>query len=1572
MNQGDLRSESQNSAAEQHDALHIAIVGMAGRFPGSETLEEFWRNLRDGVECISFLSDEELQAIGVPRRTTKKKNFVKAGALLRDVGQFDAAFFGYSPREAELMDPQHRIFLECSWEALESAGYQSETYPGLIGAYAGTSLSSYLLYNVLPSLADIHSEENFEAMIGNDKDFLSTRVAYKLNLKGPAVDVQTGCSTSLVAIHLACQALLCYQCDMALAGGVSVQVPQRTGYYYIENGINSPDGHCRAFDAQAQGTIFGSGAGVVVLKRLGDAIEDRDHIHAVIRASAINNDGAQKVGYTAPSVEGQCSVIATAQSLAGVAPETISYVECHGTGTNLGDPIEVLALTNAFRAGGNKGKFCALGSVKSNVGHLDAAAGVAGLLKTVLAIEHKLIPPSLHFESPNPKIDFENSPFYVNRELQEWNNAPTPLRAGVSSFGIGGTNAHVIVEQAPSVPAPGPSRDHHVLLLSAKTPTALDILSDRLAKHLENKPEAGLADVAYTLATGRKAFSCRRAVTCRDAADAVSALQQMDPGRVFSWQHSGPSRSVVFMFPGGGAQYAGMGVDLYRTEAFFRDQIDLCADIVQPLLGFDIRTVLYPNDSDLKEASRRMKETTVALPALFITEYALAKLWISWRLVPQALIGHSLGEYTAAALSGVFSLQDALALAVTRAKLFAKLPPGSMAGVPLPPAELEPWLDASLSIAAVNSESQCVVSGPQSAVEDLVRRLAEQEIECRRLQIDVASHSHMVEPILQPFREFLRTLRMHPPQLPYVSNVTGTWITEQQATDPEYWVGHLRKPVLFGPGIKELLSDPNLVLLEVGPSHTLATLAKMEAGPQAAFSVLTSMRHPYDRQSDVAFLLGAAGKLWLAGASVDWQKFYKDERRMRVPLPTYPFERQRYWIESQFDTNPRQPALGKIDDVEEWFYAPSWKRLPLSVPAHEELSLQTDDQAWILFLDDEGLGACLKSRLLELNAEVWTVSLGREFQHVGERQFAINAASREDYALLLEQVQRAYRGRLNVVHLWSVNSATGSFQQCQCSGMYSLVYFAQAASQQNLAGPIDLWVISTNLHRIEGGDELLPEKATVLSPCIIIPQEYENFSCWSIDVDLVKEQLASAARRIMSEIKAGPQDKVIAYRGERRWVRTFEPVRLGLDGADQVLGDNRVYLITGGLGGIGLQLAANLAQRKGTKLALIVRSLLPPADQWEEWLRLHPGGQDPECNKIRKLIQLRNQGAEVMVISADVADEQQMQVAVAQVVQRFGTIDGVIHAAGLSGKDAVQLLSDLRESEFERNLHAKVWGLKALAKALENIRPKFCVLFSSNASVLGGLGSVAYSAANLFMDAFAEALSATGEPRWMSVNWDGWLISGDEHLDAGYQTSLQKYAMTPDESWEAFRRVIASGFPGQTVVSTGNLQERMRLWLQRPERGMLGLATDGIPPVLHVRPALSTAYVPPRNELESTVVAIWQKMLGIEQLGINDNFFDLGGNSLIGLKMIAAVKKALAIDLPMMALFEGPTVSALCRYIEHKEPAQPAFDESRSRGQRRRQSAVVQHELERAFQAGSPAEVDRMSVSDLNSMEPPQ
>jgi acyl transferase domain-containing protein/acyl carrier protein len=1153
-------------------ADRIAVIGLAGRFPGAADVAAFWRNLCAGVESIRFFSREELRAAGVPPKVLDDPNYVRANGALDGADLFDADFFGMTPREAESLDPQHRLFLECAWTALEQAGYDPETVSGRIGVYAGAGASSYLVANLLGNPEFLASMSDLQLLMGNNKDFLPTRVSYKLNLKGPSFNVSSACSTSLVAIHLACQGLLDYHCDLALAGGAGIQLPQDQGYLYTEGGVASPDGHCRAFDARAGGTVNGNGVGAVLLRRLEDALAAGDTIYAVIAGSAVNNDGAAKVGYTAPSVSGQAAVIAEALALAGFPPDTVGYVETHGTGTALGDPIEIEALTQAFRSGGTQGGRCALGSVKTNLGHLDEAAGIAGFIKAVLAVRHGMIPPSLHFERPNPRIDFAAGPFFVNAELRPWPAGAQPRRAGVSSFGIGGTNAHVVLEQAPPEPESAPSRPDQLLVWSARTPAALATLTADLAAYF-SKPEAALADVAYTLQAGRRAFPERRALVCRSPEEAAAALA----AGTFLEGRAGDGRSVAFLFSGQGSQYAGMGRTLYADQPVFRETVDRSAELLRPHLGLDLREALYPADS---AAASLLDRTALAQPALFVTEYALARLWLSFGIRPAALLGHSLGEYVAACLAGVFSLEDALALVAARGALMQSLPAGAMLALRLPEAETLALLAAepALSLAAVNGPESSVVSGPPDAVAAFAEKLAERGLQGVPLKVSHAFHSAMMEPMLPDFRARFENIRLGAPTLPYLSNLTGTWIRPEEATDPAYWVAHLRRTVRFDSGLEELLRDPARILLEVGPGRVLADLARRHPARGAARTVLASLPAPRDGAADGAVLLDSLGRLWLAGLKVDWSGLQPQPRR-RVPLPTYPFERKRYWVEPA--PSGEAPAA---DPVADWFYRPVWKPAP---PAEVPRS----PRDWLLFLDDGGLGDRLAERLRADGRAVVAVRRGTRFVRHDDRSYSLRPAEREDYQALLRELAAAGRAPGAVVHLWCADAPADSGEALE-RGFHSLVCLAQALG--GTERPVAIGVVSRSMQAVGAAETTIPEFAALLGPVQVIAREYPQLRCRSIDLE-EGPATPGLAERLVADVLADSVPAILAYRGNDRLARDFEPLRWPAPAFPSRLRRGGVYLITGALGSMGLAFAEYLARTAEARLVLTARTV-PPED----------------------------------------------------------------------------------------------------------------------------------------------------------------------------------------------------------------------------------------------------------------------------------------------------------------------------------------------------------------------------------------
>ncbi len=875
----------------------VAILGAAGRFPGARTLDEYWQNLIGGIESLHRYGPAELQASGVSPTIWAHPDFVPVAGAAPEADLFDADFFGISPAEARLLCPQHRIFLEHCWEALETAGYDPHRFDGRIGVFAGSNASTYLLFNILSHPGLIDMVGHVPALLATDKDYLATRASYTLDLRGPSVAVNTACSTSLVAVHMACQSVLSGECDMALAGAATVHTCP--GYLHQEGLPLSPDGRCRPFDASARGSGVGSGAGVVLLKPLAQAIRDGDRVLAVIRGSAINNDGASKVSYTAPSTRGEEEAIAEALAVAGVDARTISYVEAHGTGTALGDPIEVEALTRVFRAAGAGRASCGLGSVKSNFGHLGAAAGMAGLLKVVLALQHRRLPPSLNFTAPNPRLGLDTSPFRVIAESEDW-SGPLPLRAGVSSFGVGGSNSHVVVEAAPPEdrPASAPGPGAELFLLSARTSDALERLTDRLAAHLASRPELAPGDVAYTLHSGRRAFRHRSALVARSVADAARELGARDPARLLQGTADTRPRPIAFLFPGGGAQHMGMARTLYEKEPVFREAFDRCRDAVLPLLGVDLAQVVTAPAGRPETPGGPLERESVCAASIFAVSYALCGLWSSFGIEPDTMAGYSTGEYVAATLAGVMTVDEALGLLVERVELIERVVTdrGAMLSVPLPAAACRPFLEGGLSLAGDNGPNLCVLAGPRALIDAAVRTLGAQGISPQMLRVRNGYHSSLLDPIVEPLEALVRTRVLRPPQRPWTSTVTGARIRSEEATDPRYWVRHSRDTVRFGPALSVLLEDPDRILLEVGPGVQMASLARQHDAIRPTHLVLSSLAHPRDATPDREALLATVGRLWLAGQPLTAAAFGAGRAR-RVALPTYPFQRRRHWID---------------------------------------------------------------------------------------------------------------------------------------------------------------------------------------------------------------------------------------------------------------------------------------------------------------------------------------------------------------------------------------------------------------------------------------------------------------------------------------------------------------------------------------------------------------------------------------------------------------------------------------------------------------------------------------------------
>lgn len=1448
-----------------HDA--IAVIGMAGRFPGADNIDQFWANLRAGVESISTLTDEQMREGGVDEATLAHPKLVRRKGVIGDADKFDAEFFGYTPREAKVMDPQQRVFLECAWAALEHAGYDPDRYDGLVGVFAGMSLNRYLLHHLRTNPGAVADLGELELLIGGDKDFLASRLSYKFNLRGPSVVVQTACSTSLSAIVQACQALLAYQCDMALAGGVAISVPLHSPYVHQQGGITSPDGHCRAFDARACGTVPSSGAGIVTLKRLDDAIADRDTIYAVVRGGAVNNDGSDRVGFTAPSVTGQAAVIAMAHAQADVPAESISYVEAHGTGTELGDPIEVQGLTEAFASAATRKGTCALGSVKTNIGHLDAAAGVAGFIKTVLALHHRELPPSLHFEKPNPKIDFDAGPFYVNASLQPWKANGEPRRAGVSSFGMGGVNAHVVLEEAPPLSAACKSESSpQLLLLSARDEVALREASAKLAAHLRDNPQFNLTDVAYTLQVGRRHFACRRAVVAASIDEAIAAL-----ARDAQSATAPADCSVAFMFPGQGSQHVDMLRGVYDSYKTFRTHVDTCCEKLQAHLNLDLRELLYPNANQRDAAAELLAQTRYTQPALFVVQYALAQLWLSWGIRPSAMIGHSIGEYAAACIAGVMSVDDALRIVAARGKLMQEMQAGTMLAVPLSEADLTPRLRAPLELAAVNGSTSCVVSGPADAVETFERELQQQNVAARRLHTAHAFHSASMEPALAPFRDVLRSAKLSPPKIPYVSNLTGDWITDAQACNPGYYAQQLRRPVRFHAGVTKLVERDKPALLEVGPGTVLTTLTA------ARGIAVPSARHPRQQRCDAAAIFDAVGKLWLAGAQPDWAALHHPRTPRRVGLPTYPFQRKRYWFDSAAaEAAPGQSAASaapqRKDDIADWFYLPAWRQA--DQPSHLH-TLREAPRNWLLIGSDSALTNAVRDRLRGLQQSIIWASTDR----VSAADFQFNASSFRDWSGLYEFAKRRFGGLPD--HILDL-SAVGSDPTAGEALRHALNLFKALALDQS-SRLVHVTQVTDQFHSVLEQEAQRPGRAAGLGVATAALHEIPHLRVRAVDLPAVTSARAPAlAEALLNETLIEDLSREVAYRGRHRYIRHHSAVRLDAP-ATARLRERGVYLITGGLTGIGLAIATELARRHRARLVLISRS----------------------ARRNEAVEQLESLGAEVHVAAADIADA----TAVAQVARdiraRFGEIHGILHSAGIApgGMLAFKMADDALAI-----LAPKVEGFRNLLNAFSSEPLDFFASCSSLAAILGVVGQCDYAAANAVLDALAHAEAPNHKFPIISINWDTWSQTGmaanshdaqrlgelrDESLAAGIPTQ---------DGVEAFFRLIETPWP-QVIISTHDLATR----LAAPK---LAIAHDA--PSDSTAPAQSDAPA----TTEAAVASIWQRFLGVDELDVDADFFQLGGHSLLAVQIIHAMQEQMRIDLSVDALFTNPTVRGLAAEID--------------------------------------------------------
>lgn len=1500
----------------EYTGYEIAVIGISGRFPGAETLGEYWQNLKNGVESITPLNEAQLEAAGEVQRS--HPSYVRASAYLQNKAYFDAAFFNYTPDEATLMDPQMRIMHECVWQAIEDAGYNVLTYEDRIGLFTGATANlnwqTYAKIENLKNRIDDYTLPHVSSV-----NFINTRISYLLNLRGPSVFVNSACSTSLVAIHQACNSLLLGECRMALAGGVTVTNSPPKGYLYREGMILSEDGHCRTFDAQATGTIGSEGVGIVVLKRLKKALEDKDHIYAIIKGTGINNDGNNKVGYTAPSVDGQTEVIMMARKMAKVPAESIGYVEAHGTATKLGDPIEVEGLKRAF--GKSQEKYCALGSVKTNIGHADAAAGVAGFIKVVLALYHKQIPPSLHFQHPNPKIDFQNTPFYVNTEPKDWKNDRYPLRAAVSAFGIGGTNAHLILEEAPAQKPASPENKPYLLTLSAKTETALKGNMARLLRHLQENKTDSLADIAYTLQVGRGAFPYRKALVCTHRQEAIEALSSSKTTRV-------PSRvgSVVFLFSGQGSQYLNMGRDLYLNEKTFRQEVDSCLGIIQRLSGKDFQPILFAADGLDQES--KIHQTEYTQPALFVIEYALAKLLMSWGIQPDKLIGHSIGEYAAACIGGVFSLENALYLVIRRGELMQRAQPGSMLSVAMSEQELQALLakHPGIALAAINSSEKCVVSGENEAITAFQSLLEQQGHTAKMVKTSHAFHSHMMDGLLRAFEQEVRRVSIHSPQIPIISTLTGKPVSDVEMADPRYWVRQLRQTVQFSAGIGTLLQEGPTIFVETGPGRILSSFVHAHAQKQAHHSIFNLLRHPRENENDHLHLLRKLGQLWVQGIKPDWKKCYRHEERRRVSLPGYSFDRIEYpTLVDAFAMIEEMIGKGgttKQKDINQWLYRSTWK---LSPRLGRDGKSQTG-QVTLLLADEAGTCKGLMAALRNCGEKVIWVQSGPRFVKQSSTHYQLNPAAATDFKRLWMQLAAEQTLPHRIIHGWGVTAeqAKEELPAALDTYFFSLVSCLHAAAEQaGLAGK-QLTVLTNGLHPVLDRTVSSPQKALSLGLLKVLAQEFPTAISKHIDFSLAEEQNGAFFAALAQEIRDERPGKVVSFRSAQRWEQTVEKIEPSPDSHPSPIQPQGVYLVTGGLGELGLTVASHLLEKYEARLILLGRSSL-------------------SSEKQAILEELASKGGSVHYWSCNIGRTNELARTVALAEQTVGPIKGIIHAAGLISGPSVRPFAQLHRKDYLAQFEAKVVGLQALRGVFKDKKLDFCVLTSSLSTVLGGLNFAAYASANTFMDYFVRSAQATGElTNWISLNLDGLALN----QPAGN-------LLNAEELLAVIERSLSLGSLPQIAVSTTDLPQRIEKWVsmrqQEPETPD-GAAQEGRQEALAQLPAGLT-------ETEAQLLLIWQTFFGKKDLEVTDSFFEVGGDSLKALNMIGRIQKLLAVSLGVQAFFEHPTIARLAAYIETQRSSQTVLVPPR-----------IQRVEKRAYYPASSAQ-ERMLYEQMTNFE---
>ncbi|NOQ23838.1 MAG: SDR family NAD(P)-dependent oxidoreductase [Bacteroidales bacterium] len=1498
----------------QYTGLELAIIGLSCKFPGSKNVQEFWSNLYKGKETISFFTEKELLDEGISERLIENDNYIKASGILADKGCFDSRFFGYKPEEAKLMNPQLRLLHESVWNALEDAGYDPSIYKGKIGLFAGAAKNyNWETGSMLRS--------NQEALQGNiskylyNVNFMCSRVAYNLNLKGPAVFVDTACSSSFVAVHLAGNSLLLGECDIAIAGGVRLFEHVKDGYMYQPGMIHSKDGHCRAFDVNANGAVPGEGIGLVVIKKLKKALEDGDNIHAIIKGSAINNDGNRKIGYTAPSINGQVDVIKKALKRAKVDPSTISYIEGHGTGTVLGDSIEMQSLEEVFR--NNSDKKLGLGSVKTNIGHLDFAAGIASLIKAVLVLKNKKITPTLHFKSLNTNVAHDKFPFFVNNQLTEFNDHKSVLRAGVSSFGIGGTNSHVILEEAPNKDLTINEEENKLLLLSAKTSDALLQRKSDLLSFLKLNNEICFDDLIYTLQIGRKSLKHRTALVCKNVREAIDMLSSPQNGDEIHEIVNSECKQIVFMFSGQGSQYANMGKQLYGENKFFRDKMDECFEIASNYLDENLKDILFTTEVD-KDKKNQINNTNYTHPLLFIFEYSLASWLIELGIRPDFMIGHSLGEYVAACLSGALNLEDAIRLVIQRGRLIWSMPKGSMLSVTMSEQEADQYLSTEIDLAAVNAHNLCVLSGRTDAIKVLEQELKDKGIVCRELITSHAFHSHMMNPILKEFEREIDGVHFGEIKIPFVSNLTGNFVTSAEISSSNYWIKHLRQTVRYNNGIKSLINKPKTLFIEVGPGKTLAGLTQYaNIDNSKGNKVLTTVRNEKHLEDDYKYFLKSLAQIWNSGINLNWTKTFNNTPK-RISIPGYPFERIKYPInQSEFVNKYILTAnSNRNQNVNEWIYENSWKRKSLIVNENKFVNSKVS----ILFVDDNELCRVVVDAFKKREQQIIFVKKGEKYSKDEKGEYIINPLNQNEYKNLFDDLVSNKQELKHIIYLWDLNyenkylskenkkSETYTYRFGSILNILkSLIYTGEFNDSKFIS-------VSNNAFSVTGSETLNPKHSTQVALLKVFRQENPLRQAFNIDLSLNESNVIENVSLLLQELDNNSEVNVCLRNG-MRWIPDYIRQEIPKEYKDlRSFKKEGVYIIIGGLGNLGNELSKYLITNYKSKLIITGRSNFENSEPKNNNISQTNDLNDRKYQNYKTLIENNN---DVTYIACDVSNTNDLLSVGEFAIEKYGNIDGVIHAGGIGGGVNSKLIKDLTISDIEAQFSAKVNGLISTNKLIEKYNINLCIITSSLSSVLGGLGFGAYASANSFIDQYIDYLEVLNrQTNWVNINFDGISFVNDKKDATRGMISVKELPIIFEYALKLNKGSRISRF----VISTTDLYGRIEKWITNNQRIESDKAdSNDEKQCLLERPILSVNYIEAKSSIEKLVTSIWKVVLGLEEIGIDDDFYELGGDSLKAMTIIGKINKQFNTEHPLTEFLKSPTVRNIARYIDSKE-----------------------------------------------------